>query len=97
VDLLLTSDLLTTAAIANANVQFAVGSQSCNATTNEFAVATCGVVLNQAPGNYTAVTSFDGIFGANAGTSITTPFVIRPRRCRDKDLGRRERDCDRED
>ena len=87
----------TGAALANANVQFAVGSQSCTATTNASGVATCGVVLNQSPGNYTAVASFDGIFGADAGTSITTPFVIRPRGCRDKDPGLSAGDCDHGD
>ena len=65
-------------AIANANVGFAVGSQNCTATTNASGVATCSVQLNQAPGVYTVVATFTGIFGVDAATSATRPFVITP-------------------
>src|SRR5215469_4193065 len=62
--------------IPSATVQFTLGSQSCNATTNVFGLASCGVILNQAAGNYMVTTSFSGIFGTDAGTSTSKPFVI---------------------
>jgi hypothetical protein len=63
-------------ALPNASVQFTLGSQSCNATTNASGVATCSAVLSQVAGNYTVTASFSGIFGADAGTSVSRPFVI---------------------
>jgi hypothetical protein len=82
-------------AIVNANVQFTLGSQSCSARTNTSGVATCGVTLDQAPGRYTAAASFDGIFGTDAATKVTMPFIITPERCRDKDLGQHQQRCNR--
>jgi hypothetical protein len=68
--------LATGAAIPNATVKFTMGSQNCSATTNTSGVASCSLTPNQAAGNYTATASFSGIFGADAGTSSSAPFVI---------------------
>jgi len=64
------------AALPNATVKFTLGSQTCSAPTNGSGMASCSLILNQAAGNYTVITSFSGIFGADAGTSISTPFDI---------------------
>jgi hypothetical protein len=68
--------LATGAAIPNATVDFTVGSQNCNGTTSASGVASCSVVLTQAAGNFTLTASFSGIFGADAATSNSLPFVI---------------------
>lgn len=62
--------------VPNATVKFTAGSQSCSATTNASGVASCSVVVNQAPGGYTVTASFAGIFGANAATSASSGFSI---------------------
>jgi hypothetical protein len=66
----------TGAPIANALVQFTVGSQSCNATTDVSGLASCTLVLNQTSGNYTVTAIFGGIARVNSGTSISHAFVI---------------------
>lgn len=62
--------------IPNATVEFTLGSQACNATTNAAGAASCSIVLNQAAGNYTVIAIFSGIFGSDAGSSTSSPFVI---------------------
>jgi hypothetical protein len=66
----------TGAPLPNATVHFTLGSQGCNATTNASGVASCGIVLSQAAANNVVTASFSGIFGADAGTSSSKPFVI---------------------
>jgi hypothetical protein len=68
----------TGAPIANAKINFTLGSQSCSAVTNAAGAASCSPVLNQVSGNYTVSVSFSGIFGSDAGTSISNPFNITP-------------------
>jgi hypothetical protein len=66
----------TGAPIPNATVEFALGSQGCNGTTNVAGVASCSIALNQAAGNYTVTAIFTGIFGSDAGTNTSKPFAI---------------------
>jgi hypothetical protein len=66
----------TGAAIPNASVQFTLGSQACVATTDATGTASCGVVLSQAAGAYAVGATFGGVFGVDAGTSVSTPFSI---------------------
>ena len=68
--------LATGAPISNATVSFTLGSQTCSATTNASGAASCSITLNQAAANTTLAAGFGGIFGADAGTSVSLPFVI---------------------
>ena len=64
------------AALPNATVQFTLGSQSCSATTDASGVATCSIVVNQAPGEYEVAAVFAGTFGTDAGSSAATRFHV---------------------
>jgi len=64
------------AAIPGATVQFTLGTQGCSATTDAAGVATCNVVLKQSAGNYAVTASFGGVFGVDAGTSVSRPFGV---------------------
>jgi hypothetical protein len=66
----------TGAAVPNATVQFTVGSQRCSATTDASGLARCSVVMNQGAGGYTVAATFGGIFGVDAGTSVSQPFAV---------------------
>jgi hypothetical protein len=68
--------LATGAPIANAKINFTLGSQTCSAATNAVGAATCSPVLNQVSGNYTVAATFSGIFGSDAGTNTSSPFNI---------------------
>ena len=63
-------------AVSNATVQFTLGSQSCSGTTDASGVATCSIVVTQAPGEDVVTAVFAGIFGADAGSSASNPFHI---------------------
>jgi len=67
----------TGAALPNATLQFTLGSQSCSGTTDASGVATCSIVVNQAPGEYEVTANFAGISGADGGASAATRFLIR--------------------
>jgi len=64
-------------AVPSATLQFTLGSQSCSGTTDASGVATCSVVVNQAPGEYRVTTVFAGIFGADAGANASAHFLIK--------------------
>jgi photosystem II stability/assembly factor-like uncharacterized protein len=67
--------LATSAPIPNVIIQFTLGTQSCNGTTNASGVASCSVVLNQIPGNDTIVASFAGL-GSYLPSLDSQPFTI---------------------
>jgi hypothetical protein len=46
--------------IANASVQFTLGSQTCTASTNTAGLASCTIVLDQCSGSYTVKANFAG-------------------------------------
>jgi hypothetical protein len=68
--------LATGAPIANATVSFTIGSQTCSAVTNASGTASCPVTIKQAAGNSTVTAAFSGIFGSDAATSTSAPFVF---------------------
>jgi len=61
--------------IANASVQFTLGSQVCTATTNASGVASCTVVLDQCAGSYTVNATFAGS-ALYLPSSDSKPFTI---------------------
>jgi hypothetical protein len=68
--------LATGTPIPGAAVAFTLGPQSCTAVTNATGVASCGIVLSQPAGKSTVIASFAGIFGSDAGISVSNPFAI---------------------
>lgn len=56
-------------------VTFTLGSQTCTATTNASATASCGLTLNQASGPYTVVASFAGS-SYYKPSNVSTAFTI---------------------
>ena len=61
--------------IANAPVQFTLGSQVCTATTNASGVASCTVVLDRCAGSYTVNATFAGS-ALYLPSSDSKPFTI---------------------
>lgn len=63
--------------IANAPVQFTLGSQSCTASTNAAGSASCTLVLDQCAGSYTVKANFAGS-ALYLSSSDSKPFTVTP-------------------
>lgn len=61
--------------IANASVQFTLGTQSCTATTNAAGVASCTLTLDQCAGSYTVKANFAGS-SLYQPSSDSKPFTV---------------------
>ena len=61
--------------VANASVQFTLGSQTCTATTNAAGVASCTLVLTQCAGSFTVTATFAGST-LYLPSSDSKPFTI---------------------
>ncbi len=61
--------------IVNASVKFKLGAQSCSGNTDMFGKASCPIVLNQNPGQYQLIATFDGDV-TRIGSTTTRTFNI---------------------
>ncbi|MBV8480950.1 MAG: Ig-like domain repeat protein, partial [Actinobacteria bacterium] len=60
-------------------VTLSMGSESCQATTDTFGMASCQITVGDAPGNYTVTATFPGN-NVWSASSDSAPFVVLPLR-----------------